>query len=87
VKDIIEDYTDVFESNICDPDASWEKCFNNFCDIIALLRSNRYDEKRISKFLIWASQLLQMKKTITTPVGTSFVNWRKDYSRKNIWKE
>ena len=88
MKDIVEDYTDVFESNICDPDCSWEKCFSNFCDIIALLRGgDKYSDKQVAKFLLWASQLLEMKRTINSPIGTSLVNWRKEYSRKNIWRE
>lgn len=88
MKDIVEDYTDVFESNICDPDCAWEKCFSNFCDIVALLRDNdKYSDKEVAKFLMWSSQLLEMKRTINSPIGTSFVNWRKEYSRKNIWRE
>ena len=87
MKDIVEDYTDVFESNICDPNSPWEKCFGNFCDIIALLRSNKYDPKKVTKFLVWASQLLEMKRNSNTLIGTSFVNWRNDYSRKSIWND
>ena len=87
MKGIVEDYTDVFEENICDVDSSWEKCFNNFADIITLLRSEEVEEKKINRFLLWAGQLLTMKKQQAQPIGTSFVNWRRDYSRKNIWRD
>ncbi len=87
MKSLIEDYTDVFEENICNPDVPWSRCFENFADTVELIRKspNKLSEKKVCRFLVWSSQLLEMKRISPKGIGVSCSNWRKDYSRKSVW--
>jgi len=93
MNDAVQELTDVFEANICNPDVDYYRCFNNFTDVLIEIQkldledNKKYDKLVLTEFLTWGTEMLRVKyidpKGIT---GMTFVNWKKDHSRVDIWK-
>lgn len=87
VKPVLEDLINVFEENVCNPDADFHKCFNNFTDILIEIQNKdlksgqRERRKKLMQLIIWGNQMLQMKYLDPKNTGMSMALWMKDYTR------
>ena len=85
--DPVEELICVFEENICNPEADFHRCFNNFTDILLeiqkkdLKNKSRVDKRNLLKLIMWGNQMLQMKYVDPKNIGVSMALWMKDHTR------
>jgi|TARA_B100000085_G_scaffold283532_1_gene314413 hypothetical protein len=88
MKNVVEDLITVFEENICNPSVDFNRCFNNFTDILIeiqkldLKEKNNYSKNDLIRLVDWGNEMLRIKYIDPKrQIGISCVNYREDRSR------